>query len=203
MCPVGQVQQTTVSGTMLTETFNALPTGNLNNYFSLIGQYSNGAVISDPNAWGGAGQTRYIAVGSQSQTTTYNLNFFAPLDYFGLSWQAGDTKNELRFYNQGSLVQSFGTATIFGSLPSTYNANPNTGQNAQEKYAFINFFGTKGTAFDRIEFYNNGFSTGFETDNHTIRGANSPTVEAEAPEPATFALVGAAALAIAYKRRKQ
>lgn len=199
------VQQTTVSST-ITETFDLLPTGSLGAYNSLIGNYSGGAVISDPNEWGGAGQSRYVAVGAQSGTTSYSLSFASDLNYFGLSWQAGDAKNELRFFNDGNLVQSFSTNTVFASLSNSYKGNPNTGQNMGEKYAFFNFVATNGTVFDQVMFYNNGTSTGFETDNHTILrlvDPQIPTLEAETPEPATIALVGAAMLALVLKRRRK
>jgi hypothetical protein len=194
------VQQTTLSNT-ISETFNLLPAGALNSYTSPIGQYSSGAVISNPNAWGGANQSLYIAVGAQSSTTSYTLDFANDINYFGLSWQAGDAKNELRFLNNGNLVQAFNTSDVFSALSSSYKSNPNTGQNTSEKYAFFNFIATQGTVFDQVMFYNNGTTTGFETDNHTILRTTVPTVEGEIPEPATFALVGIACIALAARRR--
>jgi len=197
------VQQTSMSGT-ITESFNLLATGALSAYTSQIGQYSPGGVISNPNAWGGANQSLYIAVGAQSQTTSYTLDFGKDINFFGLNWQAGDNKNELRFFNDGNLVQAFTTSQVFATLPSAYSGNPNTGQNKVEKYAFFNFTGTEGTVFDQVMFYNNGTSTGFETDNHTILRPNDPiipTVESQVPEPATFALVGFACIALAARRR--
>jgi hypothetical protein len=197
------VQQTSLTGT-ITETFNLLPTGALGVYNSAIGQYSAGSVVSNPNAWGGANQTLYLAVGAQSNTTSYSLNFSRDLNYFGLNWQAGDAKNELRFLNHGVLIQAFSTSAVFASLNSSYSGNPNTGQNTSEKYAFFNFYATGGTLFDQVVFYNNGTSTGFETDNHTILKPSdplTPTTEAETPEPATLALVGVACLALAAKGR--
>ena len=194
------VQQTSISGT-ITETFNLLPTGALNTYTSPIGQYSTGGVISNPNDWGGANQSLYIAVGAQSQTTSYSLDFGKDINYFGLNWQAGDAKNELRFLNNGGLVQAFTTSQIFAALSTAYNGNPNTAKNPNEKYAFFNFFGTEGTVFDQVVFYNDGFSTGFETDNHTILRTTVPAIEGQVPEPATFALVGAACILLAAKRR--
>lgn len=198
------VQQTSVANT-ITETFNLLPTDTLAGYNSPIGTYTTGAVISEANAWGGANQTLYIAVGAQSSTNSYSLNFGKDLNYFGLNWQAGDAKNELRFYKSGNLVQSFTSALVFAGLPSSYDGNPNNGQNKSEKYAFVNFTTTNGTVFDQVVFFNQDFSTGFETDNHTIlrpRDPVTPTVETQAPEPATMALVGAAFMALALKRRR-
>ncbi len=197
------VQQTSISGT-ITESFNLLATGALSAHTSQIGQYSPGAVISNPNAWGGANQSIYIAVGAQSNTTSYTLDFGNDINFFGLNWQAGDNKNELRFFNDGNLVQAFTTSQVFATPSSAYSGNPNTGQNTGEKYAFFNFTGTQGTVFDQVMFYNNGTSTGFETDNHTILRPNDPiipTVESQVPEPATLALVGFACIALAARRR--
>ncbi len=197
------VQQTSFSG-VLTETFNLLPSGSLGAYSSVIGDYSTGGQVSNPNAWGGSNQTMYLAVGAQSNTTSYSIDFKRDLSFFGVYWGAGDAQNELRFYDNGALVQSFNVATILSPLSSAYSGNPNTGQNMSEKYAYVNFTTTGSTRFDQVMFYNNGNSTGFETDNHSIydipRDNLHPT--AEAPEPATMALVGVACIALAARRRR-
>lgn len=198
------VQQTTVPNTF-TESFNVLPAAALGSYNSTIGQYGPGATISGPNAWGGANQTRYIAVGAQSNTNFYTLDFANDIAYFGLNWQAADARNELRFFNNGILIQAFNTSGAFSALSSAYNGNPNNGQNTGEKYAFFNFYATGGTVFDRVMFFNDGPSTGFETDNHTIlkpRDPVVPTLAVPNPEPATLALVGFTIIAFAFKRRR-
>ena len=197
------VQQTSFSG-VLTETFNLLPVGPLGAHTSVIGDYSTGGQISNPNAWGGSNQTNYIALGAQSNTTSYTIDFKRYLTYFGVYWAAGDYLNELRFYNNGALVQSFNTTTILSPLSSAYSGNPNNGQNMGEKYAYVNFTTTQGSLFDQVMFYNYGTGTGFETDNHSILGVTpenfNPT--AETPEPATLALVGAACIALGVMRRR-
>lgn len=195
------VQQTTVANTTAVS-FDLLGTGALGSYNTLIGSYSNGGTIVNGNAYGGANQTRYIAVGAQSGTTSYTLSFFGDVDYFGFNWQAADAKNEVRFYNNGVLVQSF-NSSILSSLSSAYNGNPNNGQNKGEKYAFVNFSTTDGTVFDQVVFYNNGTSTGFETDNHTVKNPRIPGSEVATPEPSTYALCGIALVfAGIYRRRK-
>ncbi len=197
------VQQTSLPGT-ITESFNLLPAGTLSIYNSSIGQYSSNSVISLPNAWGGANQTNYVAVGAQSGTTSYTLTFNSDLTYFGFNWQAADAMNEVRFYNDGNLVQTFTTADVFAPLLAAYFGNPNNGQNTHEKFAFVNFSATQGTVFDQVMFYNLDTSTGFETDNHTILRPASPIrplIESENPEPTTIALVGAALITLALKRR--
>lgn len=198
------VQSTSVAG-VLTETFNVLPTGNLGNYSSLIGTYSAGSVVVSPDAYGGAQQSRYSSIGAQSSTTTYSLSFNAPQTFFGLYWQAADGLNQLQFYRGANLLRSFNSTEVFSGLSQAYYANPNNGLNSVERYAYINFFATNGTSFDRVVFNNAGFGTGFETDNHSIL---APVIEkpllntADVPEPATLALTGAAFIAFALYRRR-
>jgi hypothetical protein len=195
------VQQTTVANTT-SISFDLLGTGSLGSYNTTIGSYGSGGTIVNGNAYGGANQTRYIAVGAQSGTTSFTLSFFGDLDYFGFNWQAADSKNEVRFYNNGALVQTF-TSSILSSLSPAYNGNPNNGQNKGEKYAFVNFSTTNGTVFDQVVFYNNGTSTGFETDNHTVKNSRIPGSEVATPEPSTYALCGIALLTVGFYRRRK
>src|SRR5687768_2316191 len=66
------VQQTTLTG-VITETFDARPLGPLGAYVSPIGTYTPGANIVAPDAFGGANQTIYPAVGAQSGAIQYSL----------------------------------------------------------------------------------------------------------------------------------
>ncbi len=187
-----------------TETFNLLPASSLGGYTSVIGDYSTGGKVSNPNAWGGSNQTKYFAVGAQSNTTSYTIDFKRNQTYFGVYWAVGDGLNELRFYNNGALVQSFNTTTILSPLSSAYRGNSNNGQNMGEKYAYVNFTTTQGSRFDQVMFYNYGTGTSFETDNHSILGMTPENSKgtAENPGPATLALVGAACIALAAMRRR-
>ncbi len=189
------VQSTTRTG-VLVENFDSLSAGALGAYTSPIGEYSTGGQIVSPNAFGGSGQSLYIAVGAQSKTTAYTLDFGTDLTYFGFYWAAGDAKNKVEFYDNGILQGSFTTASWATGLPAAYSGNPNTGQNKGEKYAFLNFDGTNGAKFDMVKFLNNGTGTGFETDNHTI-------LASETPEPATWAMMATAIGAFAFARRRK
>lgn len=198
------VQQTSVVG-VLTETFNVLPTTDLGNYSSIIGNYSTGARIISPDAFGGANQSNYAAIGNQSNTNTYSISFRAQQSFFGLYWQAADALNQIEFFNGANLVGTFTSGEVFGGLSQAYNGNPNTGQNTSERYAYINFTATNATTFDRVVFNNSAFTTGFETDNHSILASKNSIIETATdavPEPATYFLTGIACLALGYKRRR-
>lgn len=188
------VQATTMPGT-ITENFNSLTPGALGAFVSPIGTYSSGAEIVAPNAYGGADQTNYIAVGAQSGTTSYTLTFDGLQSYFGLYWSAADANNVLEFFDGGTMVGDFTTATALGPLSSAYLGNPNTGADPGEKFAFLNFNSTSpSTDFTSVEFLNS-LGTGFESDNHTIL---APTPE---PSEYGFLLGGVALVGLLIRRR--
>jgi hypothetical protein len=191
------VQSTTRTGVVV-ETFDSLAAGSLGAYSSIIGDYSSGAQIVNPNAFGGSGQTKYISVGAQSAPSTmYTLDFGKHITYFGLYWAAGDRLNVLEFFDGATKVGSFTTSDWAPALSNAYFGNPNTGQNTNEKYAFLNFDATAGTKFNMVKFINNPTSTGFETDNHTILAAP------EVPEPSTWAMMIGAAAALGFARKRK
>src|SRR5688572_27984682 len=90
------VQQTSVIGAT-NETFDLLSTGALGMYVSPVGTYSAGAAIVAPDVYGGANQTQYVAVGTQSGTNSYELAFPDLRTYFGFYWGAGDGGNQVDF----------------------------------------------------------------------------------------------------------
>ncbi len=199
-----KVQATQVSGTTVV-TFDAVTTGRYTSLSTAIGTYTSpGMQIVASDQFGGADKTRYFSVGAQSAQTTATLTLSATAAYFGFLWCAGDAQNNLDFYMNGIQIATFNTGTLLNfiagsSNSSQYMGNPNTGQNTAEPYAFVNFFADGGTTFDKIVFRNNGTSTGFESDNHTIRAAavNPPTGTVVtsivvAPEPSTWFLALAA-----------
>ena len=183
----------TLSNTYM-ETFDAMSTGLhatadwVSPSGTTVGTFTS-LDIHAANQYGGAGNTNYAVTGIGVNTETI-LNLTTPSSYFGLWWSAGDAKNVLDFYSgangTGTLLAEFTTANLLKKLtPKTvynvdgtggYYGNPNivdahTGlatRDTGEPFAFINFFGTPGTAWSSIKVTNNG-SSGFEADNYTSR----------------------------------
>ncbi len=217
-----QSQTTTYSETVV-ETFESLSTGQrTTNYASAIGTYNFSSSIPvsvQADNQFGMGTGQYIALGAQSSSSApFSVTFATAQSYFGFSWSAGDSSNGLTFYNGSTNLGRFSTALITSMLSqsqvsavdgTTYNSADYKGkpgsvtsiidsnrQNSAEPYAFLNFIGSGGMMFDRVVFDNSGStSSGFESDNHTIR-TSAPTVDQKsvfvggvgAPEPGAFAL---------------
>lgn len=155
-----------------------------------MGTYDQTYVLA-ADKYGGAGGTgkyavQSVSVGSPNAVPVTTLTLNAQSAYFGLWWSAGDAFNKLSFYSGVDLVAEFTTAGLLSVLPNTYKGNPNApflGQNSGEKYAFFNVYGQDGATFDKIVFTNVG-SSGFESDNHTVRaGAWGSEVGEAGPEP--------------------
>jgi hypothetical protein len=156
--------------------FNSLtPATHLTNVnWSGVGTYSQLYVING-NEYGGAAGSRYSVESAKSSlgsTPTVTLTMNSPVAYFGMWWSAGDSNNFLSFYSDGNLLASFSTATLLSKLPAAYFGNPTPGykgMDTTEAFAFINFFGQAGTTFDEIVFSDPSTTSGFESDNHTVR----------------------------------
>ena len=193
----------------VTETFNELAPGSYTSIHSAIGTYTAaapGGAVVPPDEYGGADQTKYLAVGAQSSPVTeVDLTFNGPVSYFGLYWSAMDSQNKLEMFNGSTLLETVTEATLASMLTHTggpngtgHYGNPNTGQDPGEPFAYVNLTGTAGTTFTEVKFLNNGTGTGFESDNHSIVSA--------VPEPGSLALAGAAGLvglAGAWLRRRR
>ena len=186
-----------------------------------IGSYNNISARTADNFGGSidptsnSARSNYTTVNPNSSLgglTSSTLTLAADQKYFGLWWSAGDVNNKLEFYNAsnqlvGSFVSSDITAAI-RRLPtatqSSYAGNPTqtSKTNTGEYYAYLNFFATGNTTFNKIVF-TNLTSTGFETDNHAvatsynkIRGQNVAV-----PEPLTIlGAATAAAFGASFKR---
>lgn len=212
------VQNSTAGFTFVgVETFDGRSTGTGQNFATnfggsaFSGTYSN-VQIDAANQYGGAGGNSNHAVTFSGTGYTLDLSTALPggVNYFGFWLSALDGQNQLKFFKDGNQVFSFSAAdalTFINAQPnaSAYYCNPNpgrTGQNCGEPYAFLNFYGTNGTTFDRIQFFQDPISGGYESDNHSIgqwdRISGDPL--GAVPEPSSwamliagFGLVGAAA----------
>ena len=182
------VQVSTVADTTMFN-FDSLPTGKLSKNVDFLGAGTIDKVYVIPaNQYGGAANAAYpngspYAVESSSsglganQTTTLTWN--QPSAYFGMWWSAGDPNNYLYFYSGTNLVGQFDTKWLDQKVGKSYYGNPvpgtNNGKDSGEAFAFINFYAVGGATFDKIVLSNPGTS-GFESDNWTVRAAAYGTV---------------------------
>lgn len=173
------VQATTVPS-VATYAFDSLSVGLHNtvtaNFGSITGTY-NQLYILAANGAGGANSTNYpeCAFASPINLPTYTLTLSGPVNYIGFWWSAGDPSNHLDFYLGSTLIGSFSSAAAMGALPTTYYGNPNNSAFSGQPFAYLNFFGTGGTTFDKVVFsVVNDPVAGFETDNHSIAVNASP-----------------------------
>ncbi len=218
------------------ETFESLTTGvktsnflspNFGTVTGVTGTYQGSssnpyAIGPGTDAWSVG--SNYYAVGTQSgSTAAATLQFSSTISYFGFSWNAGDNNNRMAFYRGGNYLGTFASTNIQsllsgptvtainGSVYNTanYRGQPgNTSVNAGENYAFVHFQVAGGV--DRIDFWNTG-STGFESDNHTIRVAAPSLVGSSlvfvstisTPEPTTLALAGLGVLGLVLARHRR
>ncbi len=154
---------------------------------SLLGKDSNviwsgvgtidSVYVRTADMYGGANGSDYAVqskwVGEPNEVPSTGLTLNTPSAYFGLWWSAGDGNNVLSFYKGSTLEATITTAQLLSDLPASYNGNPNTGFKGldyHEDFAFLNFYGTDGTEWNKIVFSNLGTS-GFESDNWTSRVA--------------------------------
>ena len=151
--------------------------------------------INNADQYGGVGGTGQYAVAFNS--TPYSLQFTSDpkrlphgVNYFGYWLSALDAGNHVAFYKGGSLVGSLNPGDVLARLNNNraYFGNPNpafAGQNANEPYAFINFYDMTGN-FDEVRFTQTTGGGGYESDNHTV---GFYTATGGAPEPSTWALL--------------
>lgn len=206
------VQQTSVSG-VTTESFDGFSRGWTGSLATAVGVITSGNMqINEADQYGAAGgEGNYLAVGGGDSPTT--LAFAAPQSYFGFWWSAADGSNAFSIYSGSTLLGNFNPGTALDALSYHYKGNPTSPfyeQDYGEKFAYLNFFGTGGTTFDRVVFTNYNSGSRLELDNFSIRAAavdNPPGTGLEGfhgvPEPSSLALASiAAAAAVGFSRRR-
>lgn len=187
------VQQTTVAG-VVTEDFND------GTFASDIGTYSGGTIMA-ADQFGGAGGTGSYLFATAGSPSTLTLS--KPQSYFGVWWSAGDARNSLSIYNQDNVViGSYVVGDIIPLLGPAYYGNPNSGQNASEPYAYLNFTATGTDYITKVVFG----GSNFESDNHSvteerITPPGTPPGGAVPETGSSLALGGLALLGIAGLRR--
>ena len=198
------VQSSSVANAV-TETFDARALGSYTTITSSIGTYTAsvpGLKIVAPDAFGGANQTQYMAVGCSSPTTSADLTFFTPQSYFGLYWSAIDAQNVLQVYNGATLLETINETPLTpcsrtrAALRHRPLRQPEHQRRHLRAFVYLNISGTAGTTFTDIRFINNTTGTSFESDNHTIQAV---------PEPSTLAtssFFAIAALGYSWPRRR-
>ena len=207
-------QSSTVSG-VTTETFDSIKAGNYTSLTTAVGTLcSPGLQIAAENQYGGAGGTgHYLAIGAESGQDLAVLTLNGPQAYFGFWWSAADVNNTIGFLSHGQVVAVFDPSTALAALGSAYYGNPNGGGDPGEKFAYLNFIGTAGTTFDQVVFANCNTSTGFESDNWSVRSSalnpnsipGTVIMPGAVPEPSSLALTASGLLALvgfARARRK-
>lgn len=131
-----------ISGTISTETFNALPAGALTSPYAANngGTYTNsgGVDVSANNQYGGNGEGNYLTVNGSGATET--ITFASGINYFGMFWTAGDATNRLSFYDAGNaLIASYITGDLITLLPN--NDTTTIGAVNGEDYYTGNYYG--------------------------------------------------------------
>jgi hypothetical protein len=145
--------------------------------------------LQTANLYGGASGAGYYpvqsaapgGVGGSAAIDQTTITLSKSSSYFGLWWSAGDPYNTLSFYSGNNLVATFNTGSILDTLSQSYFGNPTAtfkGQDSGEPFAFLNVYGGPGVTWDKVIFDNPG-STGFESDNWTVRSQAWGTLPGE------------------------
>ncbi len=157
----------------------------------------NKLYIVGANEYGGAIGGRYGVVGSPTGTANVQsstLTFANPISYLGFWWSAADPNNVFTLYSGKSTVLTMTNRTLLDALggcsgSNAYCGNPNTGQDPNELFAYVNIWGNNGSTFTSAKFQQLNYSGGFEFDNVATAGdpsSDPPSI----PEPSTWAFGG-------------
>jgi hypothetical protein len=179
----------------MTSTQAGVNTVNFND--GTTGSYTDSVVLNDYtiyNTPSGTGQSAspygitdsFLSVPNPNRSGAAEFGLGADYNYFGLFWGSVDSYNTLSFYDDGSLVGSFGGDDI--SPPLTADG----GQGDWDSNRYVNFFFTDGDMYDTIRLTSTNYA--FETDNHAF---------AVIPEPSIIALFGLGLLGLGFASRRK
>lgn len=194
-------------------------------------QLNRGPVSIDPEAftnpdftggYGGEGQGNYLSVNGTSATV--DISFAQGQSYFGFYWSAGDSSNQITFFDQADRVLGqYTTASLVATLQSAYQTTltalngqqyssddyfgqtPSAGAfNPTEPYGYLHFIDpTNSQAIYRVQMTRQTPAAGapdgyFESDNHTVASTAPDTTNTPlvAVETVPVPEPGAAALAL-------
>jgi hypothetical protein len=170
------------SSTILGALVQDFESGVPSNYTFSAGNTTGGVLQGDVPLLGSApanDTSHYMTSGVGSLTASYST----PINYFGLLWGTVDAYNSITF-RSGTSSQTFTGSNILA-------APGFTGVNGS---AYVNFFATPGTVWDKVTFSSS--KANFEFDNAAISAV---------PEPAAVGLIGLGfgLLGLGVSRRKK
>jgi hypothetical protein len=191
------IQSSQVPGVVV-EMFDGFAAGTYRQLTTQVGTMTSpapGQSIVNADAFGGAGSGgRYFQIGGSNGANTSTLSLPAASTYLGLYLCAADDAEGIELFSGNKLVASLNNAVLLPQIQGPYAHNPSNPNSIFEPFAFLNFFATGGTTFDRVDFTTIAPS-GLELDNLSI---GTGPVEARGtviengvvvPEPQVFPLL--------------